>query len=163
MTEHPDDQLADGELDEADQVILRGLRATWTALDPPPAGLAERLRFGLMMDAMEAELASLTRLEPALAGVRSGALAGSTVTFTHRDFSAIVRTATGAGETVSIEGWVTAAPATGVELVLDADPPRRAVVDDTGHFQFDDVRRGLVRFTFHRPGSSVIVTPAMEV
>jgi len=163
MTEEPEEILAGGELDDTDRAVLDRLRATWTELDPPPTGLADRLRFGLMMDAMEAELASLTRLEPALAGVRSGALAGSTVTFTHRDFNAIVRTAPGAGDLVSIEGWVTAAPATGVELVVDADPPRRAVVDDTGHFQFDDVRRGLVRFTFHRPGSSVIVTPAMEV
>ena len=157
-----EEQLAAGELDAVDSAILGRLRSLLEAADPMPADLVEQLQFGLMFNAIETELASLTRLEPA--GVRSAdAAIGQSVTFTHRDFSAVVRTVATAGDTLTIEGWTTAPGGTPVELTLDGGAPAATEVDETGHFQFDGVRRGLARFTFRRPGSSAIVTPAMEV
>ncbi|HTZ42522.1 MAG TPA: hypothetical protein VMB79_01555 [Jatrophihabitans sp.] len=158
------ERLARGELDPTDAAVLERLRSLLERSDPLPADLVERLQFGLMFNAIETELASLTRLEPAAAGARStDADIGQSVTFTHRDFSAVVRTVATAGDLLTIEGWTTAAGGTPVELTLDTDAPVCTVVDETGHFQFDGVRRGLARFAFRRPGSSAIVTPAMEV
>ena len=58
------------------------MRAVYDALDPVPAGLVDRIQFGITLDALHAEIAELQR-SGELLGVRGDSTAeAQTITFT---------------------------------------------------------------------------------
>jgi ABC-type Na+ efflux pump permease subunit len=116
------DELAAGELDAQDVDTLARMAALYDRLDPVPEGLVDRIRFGITLDALHAEIADLQRSDD-LAGVRSeGAVDAQTVTFTSSSLTTMVTITPAGADRVRIDGW--AAPGGGVTVEL-------RIVDET--------------------------------
>lgn len=147
---------ADELLDATDERILNRLASLYSAIDPVPSDLLERIDFSLAVAELEADIAELTRGE--LVGVR-GEVTDS-VTFTSGSLSLMVTTVVSAHH-VRIDGWVTSA---GAEVDAVAEGVTRTVVaDEAGRFSLDDVPRGHVHFVVRREGYRPVITPSMEV
>jgi hypothetical protein len=162
------DELALGLLDEADERLLRELAAAYQAADPVPAGLVERLQFAVTLDALEAELARLQRLDAEPAGARSGdagATAAQTVTFTSASLTTMVTITPSGPDRVRIDGWVAPGGGVAVELRVVGDA-LHVVADADGRFVFDDVPRGLAQFVLRPPDPRThpaVITPSIEL
>lgn len=157
--------LAAAPLDDVDLAVLDELAAAYTAADPVPDGLVERLQFAITLDALHAEIAQLTRLDD-LVGARAEASAEvRTVTFTSQSTSTMVTITPMSGDRVRIDGWVT--DGAGIEVELRTVTARlRTTADDDGRFVFDDVARGMAQFVLRHPDESSrppVVTPALEI
>lgn len=166
---HPDDleQLATAELDATDVQILGELRALWTALDPPPPGLTERVQFAMTVAALEAEVARIVQEGAAgpAAAVRSDYEQVSTVTFASESVSAMIDIERDrAHDLRTVHGWVSESE---VEVELrERHRCRRVPVDATGRFSFEQVEPGLVHFVFRRTDGRddrPVITPAIEL
>jgi hypothetical protein len=158
------DAFAAEPIDERDVELLRKVAATYREVDPVPEGLIERLRFGITLDALHAEIASLERMD-GLIGARGGE-AGDvhSVTFTSTSLTTMVTITPAGAERVRIDGW--AAPGDGVSVELRIVGARlHATADADGRFVFDDVPRGLAQFVLRLPGSVAdppVITPSIE-
>ena len=171
MTTADDDRLALEErlaaesLDADDFALLNSLRAYYDEHDPVPDGLVGRIQFELTLDALEAEVATLTQLDLAGAGTRGAATESvRTITFTSESMTTMV-TITPDGEgSVRIDGW--AAPGAGIRVeILLADGTRETYADDDGRFVFEQVPTGLAKFALHPADgeSTTVVSPTMEL
>jgi hypothetical protein len=159
------DDLAAQPIDEQDTGALDRIAALFDRLDPVPDGLVDRIRFGITLDALHAEIAELQRNND-LAGVRSAGTAETqTVTFTSASLTVMVTISPSGAERVRIDGWV--APGGGVEVQLRlADDTRAATADPDGRFVFDDVPHGLAQFVVRQPSGvelPPVVTPSIEL
>lgn len=147
---------ADELLDATDDRILARLASLYSAIDPVPSDLLERIDFSLAVAELEADIAELTRGE--LVGVRGEST--DSVTFTSGSLSLMVTTVVSAHH-VRIDGWVTSA---GAEVDAVAEGVTRTVVaDDAGRFSIDDLPRGHVHFVVRREGYRPVITPSIEV
>ena len=167
----PDDieRLAADALDDTDEKILADLRRMWDGADPPPEGLAERIRFAMTVASLEAEVARIVQ-EGALessarsVGARSTYERASTVTFTSGSLSAMIDLESADDGRVRVNGWVSE---TAVEVELrERQDTRTSPVDATGRFGFGAVERGLVHFVFRRtddPTARPVITPTIEL
>ena len=159
-----EEQLAAEPLDREDLALLASLRAYYEEHDPVPKGLVERIQFELTLDALQAEVATLTQLDLASAGTRSAATESvRTITFTSESMTTMV-TITPDGEgSVRIDGW--AAPGAGIRVeILLADGSRETYADDDGRFVFEQLPPGLAKFALHpADGSTTVVSPTMEL
>ncbi len=160
------DELATGALDARDDLLLRQVAALYDFSDPVPAGLVERLRFGITLDALEAEIAQLQRVDPQLAGARSeGATEVQTVTFTSASLTTMITITASGADRVRLDGW--AAPGGGLLVELRIVGERRqTTADSDGRFVFADVPRGLAQFLLRAPGDTPhppVITPSMEI
>lgn len=154
-------------LDEVDHQILRHLRVIHEELDPPPADLAERMKFALTWAAVEAEVAQLQELSGV--GVRAEAAYGvtDTLTFTADSLSLMVTVTHESGSresgTVRVDGWVTDGGRL-VELRVGiARYP--ATADPNGRVVWEGVPRGRAQFLIHpvSEGARPVVTPTIEL
>ena len=157
--------LAAGAIDEQDVALLQRVAAAWTAADPVPAGLVERLEFGVTLDALHAEIAQLQRMD-GLVGARSAAGPEvQSVTFTSQHLTTMVTIAPDGPDRVRIDGWI--APGGGVEVELRTTEGRRqARADADGRFVFTDVPHGLAQFVLRAPGDPTpppVVTPSIDL
>jgi hypothetical protein len=158
------DELAAGEIDDVDLANLARVAALHDALDPVPGGLVDRIRFGITLDALHAELAELQRSGD-LAGVRGDATADAqTVTFTSASLSTMVTITATAADRVRIDGWIAPGGGVAVELRI-TDDVLSTTSDADGRFVFEDVPRGLAQFTLRAPlaGQPPVVTPSIEL
>ncbi|HKC27006.1 MAG TPA: hypothetical protein VKB75_03245 [Jatrophihabitans sp.] len=159
------DELAAGPIDEQDVDALARMAAMYNALDPVPAGLVDRIQFGITLDALHAEIAELQRGGD-LVGVRSGVDGDvQTITFTSAALTTMVTIVPTSADRVRIDGWI--APGGGIAVELRGeDATRQTVADADGRFVFDDVPHGLAQFVL-RPvdngSSGPVVTPSIEV
>ena len=169
MTDTDDDRVALEErlagepLDADDFALLNSLRAYYDEHDPVPDGLVERIQFELTLDALHAEVATLTQLDLADAGARSTETESvRTITFTSESITTMV-TLTAEGEgTVRVDGW--AAPGAGIRVeILLADGPRETHADDDGRFVFEAVPNGLAKFALHPGAGGTVVSPTIEL
>jgi hypothetical protein len=163
----PADQLGpSGTLDAADVRLLGEVAVVYDAADPVPPGLVERLRFAVTLDALEAEIAQLERLDLSIAGARADeATEVQTVTFTSASLTTMITIADTGAEHVRIDGW--AAPGAGVSVELrTSDGVQSTVADADGRFVFERVARGLAQFVLRPPDGDTrpaVVTPSMEL
>jgi len=162
------DRLAADPIDAVDEGALRQLAEIHDELDPVPPGLVERLQFTVALEALNAEVAQLQRVEPELAGARTddlGATEVQTVTFTSESLTTMITiTPSGPGE-VRVDGW--AAPGGGVSVELRVAGGRLQVTADAdGRFVFDDVPHGLAQFVLRAPRAELhppVVTPSIDL
>lgn len=160
-------ELAAGQLDDVDAANLAHIAALYGTLDPVPAGLVERIAFGITLDALHAEIAQLERSGD-LVGVRSDDVSeAQTITFTSSQLTTMITVTPLTSERVRIDGWVVPGAGVDVELRL-SDGVRHVSADEDGRFVFDDVSRGLAQFTMRHPGGSsgsaaVVVTPSITL
>jgi len=165
MTADNLDALASQPIDAQDERVLDRMAALFDRLDPVPAGLVDRITFGITLDALHAEIAELQRAGD-FAGVRStGATEAKTVTFTSASLSLMITISTTSAETSRIDGW--AAPGGGAEVELrSVGRVLTQIADTNGRFVFDDVPRGLAQFVVRQPGDeprTTVVTPTLEL
>jgi hypothetical protein len=162
------DELALELLDEVDEQLLRELAAVYQAVDPVPDGLVERLQFGVTLDALEAEVARLQRLEAEPAGARSdgaNATAAQTVTFTSASLTTMITITPAGPDRVRIDGWIAPGGGVAVELRVVGDH-LRTTADADGRFVFPDVPRGLAQFVLRPPDPQAhpaVITPSIEL
>jgi hypothetical protein len=157
------DQLAAGEIDATDDAVLAKLRGVYDALDPVPAGLVDRIAFGITLDALHAEIAQLQR-SGELAGVRGEDLTETqTITFTSAHLTTMVTVTALSADRVRVDGWV--APGAGVSVELRrVDGSQTTTADADGRFVFADVARGLAQFVLRPPEERApVITPSVEL
>jgi hypothetical protein len=159
------EELAAGRIDDEDLQTLQRAARVYDALDPVPDGLVDRIRFGITLDALEAEIAQLQRSGD-LAGVRSDdATETKTVTFTSASLTTMVTVTEISSERVRIDGWVAPGGGASVEL-RRVDGSESTIADADGRFVFADVARGLAQFVL-RPlaptGQRPVITPSVEL
>lgn len=164
-----EDEWAAGTLDGIDQRLLDQLATLHDRLDPVPEGLVDRITFGITLDALEAEIAQLQRVD-ALAGARAEATSEITsITFTSSSVTAMITVTPAAADRVRIDGWLALVDGPAADMQVEARTsagPRTTTADEDGRFVLNDVVRGFVQFVL-RPaagtdGSSVI-TPSIGV
>lgn len=129
-----------------DPQLLDRLRALWTAIDPVPADLADRVVAAVAADGLNREYALLTLVEGELGAVRGDADA-LTLQFSDGSTSILLHvTATASGRR-RVDGWVDTAAAE-IELIQGGSRVS-TTPQDTGRFVFDEVPPGMtsVRLT----------------
>jgi len=162
------DELALGLLDDLDERLLRELAAVYEAVDPVPDGLVERLQFGVTLDALEAEVARLQRLEAEPAGARSGdadATSAQTVTFTSASLTTMITITPAGPDRGRVDGWIAPGGGVAVELRVVAGQ-LHTTADADGRFVFPDVPRGLAQFVLRPPDPQAhpaVITPSIEL
>lgn len=157
------DELAADPIDDLDVSLLRHTAAVFDAVDPVPAGLVDRINFGLTLEALHAEVAELQR-SANLAGVRAEAASDVQVTFTSSSLTTMITATRTSGDRRRVDGWIAPGGPVAVEL-RGRTGTRTTVADEDGRFAFDDVASGLVQFVL-RPDDDdrhTVVTPAIEI
>lgn len=158
-------ELTAAPVDDEDVRVLRRVAAVYSAVDPVPSGLVDRITFGMTLDALHAEIAELQR-SGELIGVRSNdATEAQSVTFTSSNLTTMVTISVVSADRVRVDGW--AAPGAGLSVELRVgDDSMQTTADDDGRFVFEDVPRGLAQFLL-RPAvggaQSPVITPAIEI
>jgi hypothetical protein len=161
-----EERLAAEPLDRDDLALLNSLRAYYDEHDPVPDGLVERIQFELTLDALQAEVATLTQLDLSMSGARGASTESvRTITFTSESATTMVTISPQGEDLVRVDGW--SAPGAGirVELLL-ADGARETIADEDGRFVFDSVPTGLAKFALHLPAgaeSATVVSPTIEL
>ncbi|WP_347354410.1 carboxypeptidase regulatory-like domain-containing protein [Intrasporangium sp.] len=157
-------------IDERDLATLGQLRDLYAHVDPVPAGLGERLKFAITVQALHAEIAELT--ESALLATRgSGTHVEPTriesVTFSAPSVGLMVSVGQSEGheDLVRIDGWVTR-PGAAVEAVMQ-DRAVTANSDANGRFVVHDLPHGPIHFVIRvdpsDPRTRPVITPTIEV
>lgn len=163
----PELMLAAEQLTEADDALLASIRCLYEETDPVPDGLVERIQFEITLDALHAELATLTQLDLATSGARGASTESvRTVTFTAEAVTTMVTISPQPDGTVRVDGWV--APGAGLLVeVLLADQARRTHADDDGRFVVEDLPAGLAKFALHTTDADgaphQVVSPTIEL
>lgn len=159
--------LAAEQLGDDDEALLAALRACYEDADPVPDGLVERIQFEITLDALHAELATLTSLDLAGSGARSASTESiRTVTFTAESVTTMVTISPQTDGTVRVDGWV--APGAGLLVeVLLTDGARRTHTDEDGRFVLEDLPAGLAKFALHTTEADgsphTVVSPTIEL
>ena len=159
--------LAGEPLTEADYALLDSLQALYDETDPVPDGLVERIQFEITLDALHAELATLTQLDLAGSGARSASTESvRTITFTAETVTTMVTISPQPDGSVRVDGWV--APGAGLLVeVLLADGARRTHADDDGRFVVEGLPAGLAKFALHTTDAAgsphTVVSPTIEL
>lgn len=163
------DELASAALalDDADEALLAAIAALYTEADPVPEGLIERIQFELTLDALQAEVATLTQLDLAASGTRSASTEEvRTITFTAEAVTTLVTISPQPEGSVRVDGW--AVPGAGLEVeVLLTDGSRRTEADDDGRFVLDGLPTGLAKFVLHTLDDAgdpcTVVSPTIDL
>lgn len=159
------DDLASGAIDVQDARVLGQVASLYQTLDPVPSGLVERIRFGITLEAMHAEIAELQRGGP-LVGVRADEMTeAQTITFTSPSLTTMVTITPTSAELLRIDGWIT--PGTDVLIELRvADGVHTTTADEDGRFVLEDLPHGFAQFVIRPPagsGQPPVVTPSIEL
>lgn len=169
-THEPANDPMDDLIDERDLATIAQVRDLYAHADPVPAGLGERLKFAISVQALQAEVAEL--MDAALLATR-GSEAGveatriDSVTFAAASVSLMVSVSQGEGPEghVRIDGWVTK-PRSIIEAVL-GDRTVNARSDANGRFVVHDVPHGPIHFIIRvdpsDPDVRPVITPSIEV
>lgn len=158
-------ELARDPLDRDDVALLDHVRTAYDAVDPVPDGLVERIQFQITLDALHAEVATLTHVDLAGSGARSaGPETVRTVTFTSGSSITMVNISGEPGGTVRVDGWVVPGVGVLVEVLL-AEDSEQTSTDQDGRFVFTGLPTGFARFVLHRADAdpSRVITPSIQL
>ena len=160
-------RLAAEPLDAHDVALLEEVATLWAAADPVPEGLIERIQFELTLDALHAEVATLTQLDLAASGARSASTeAVRTVTFSAESLTAMVTITQEPDGSVRVDGWVAPGDGLLVEVLLSAET-RRTYTDADGRFVLDGLPAELAKFAIHTTDEAgdphIVISPTIEL
>lgn len=165
----PDEQearLAAEALGPEDFALINSIRASWEEHDPVPDGLVERIQFELTLDALHAEVATLTQLDLATSGARGADTeAVRTVTFTSESLVTMVTLTHQPDGSVRVDGWAAPEQESGDQLrveVLLAGSSLETYADVDGRFVFESVPTGMAKFALHL-GQHTVLSPTLEL
>lgn len=156
------DELAGQPLDATDEGILRSLGGIVAANDPVPAGLPERVKFALTVEALGAQVAEL--LEPAPVGVRASYEPITTVTFSGEQVTVLLTLDSDRRPRRRITGWLSTPQVT--VRVHGPDGEVGAELDEDGRFEVEFSRAGLVHLVIQQttePRSQPLITPPIQI
>jgi hypothetical protein len=149
-------------LDGADHALLDEIADLYSAVDPVPAGLAERIRFAVSLDEIDVEMLRLVQETTLAAGARG---AGRIFTFAGRAVTLTVRIVGLNGETVRLDGWL--APPAAYRITLRAQHGHAdRTADEDGRFVFEETRAGLAQLVVRladgaQQAANALATPAV--
>lgn len=139
---------ADEALDDLDASILGRVRDVYTAVDPMPDNLVERIRFAIKLEDVDVEVCRLREELGLLTGVR-GDESGRTVTFEAESLTVMV-TIGDDGPAVRLDGWM-APPGRWAVEVRTSGGPVGTTTDEQGRFVLDGLPHGLAQIVVSRP------------
>lgn len=151
-------------VDDLDARVLARLADVWSAVDPPPSDLVDRVVFDVAVAEVQREAALVLRQagRHAGTGLRSGDEDTCTVTFTSRDRTIMVQISPSGRRRGRLDGWIDPPGPSRVRLRVGR-VDREAPVSGTGRFHVDDLAGGTMRLTLlDDDGSPVAMTPAFE-
>jgi hypothetical protein len=158
-------EAADAPLDDVDEAVLTGLAATYTAVDPPPSDLDDRVAFAVAPQHgdLDVEVAPLT--EDLLVGAGTSA-AGQprTLTFDCPALTVMVTVVAVPGDQRRLDGWLAPAGMLVVDVRAGSSDTvtHTVTADSTGRFVVESVPRGLAQLTVHLARSARrVITPAV--
>lgn len=159
--------LAGAELDGSDEALLAAIADLYGDADPVPDGLVERIQFEITLDALRAEVATLTQLDLTVSGARSASTeAARTITFSAESVTTMVTITRQPDGVVRVDGWAVPGSGVGVEVLL-ADGSRRTDADEDGRFVFDGLPTGLAKLAVHTVDAAgaphTVVSPTIEL
>lgn len=158
----------DQPLDDVDFGILAELNELLVAADPPPPGLAERVKFEVSWAALKAEVAQLQASEPV--GVRAEQTYASTdtVTFSSSRVNLMIRVSREPASAqrqsmVRVDGWLTGRGRQ-VDLLVDGQT-FTAQADSTGRIVWAKVPAGMAKFLIHvdPADGQPVITPVVQM
>jgi hypothetical protein len=157
-------ELAAQPLDDRDVAILDQIATAYSAADPVPEGLVERLQFAMTLDALDAEIARLTRMDDLVGARAEAASEVQTITFTSQSLTTMITITPSGADRVRVDGWVADGAAVDIELRTEASR-LHVQADEDGRFVFEDVPRGMAQFVLRRPDADLpwVITPAIEI
>ena len=166
-----DDELVGAEpMDRADLRILADLLAIYETVDPMPEMLPELVLFGLGVQDLDAEFASLVDSELSVsgaAGTRSVEHARR-VTFASDSLTVMVVVNPQLDGSVRLDGWAAPGGRLHAELRV-GESTLSAECDESGRFVFDGVPSGPAQLVLHPTPDSdpsltlAVVTPAVHL
>lgn len=151
--------------------LLVAIKRMYSELDPPPAGLTERVLVALAVDDLDLEYELLTMVHRSqqLAGVRSGDDQKLVMEFTAPGVTVMLRISPVDAGHRRIDGWVTRtadAKADAPELTASLwqeNGTHTAPVGAHGRFEFASVPRGLTRLDLAADSDSAFRTTLFEI
>lgn len=157
--------LAAEPIDQADLALLDRIKDMFSAADPMPADLPERIKFALALRDLEVEVARLSAVEPLPELAVRGPEQSRLVTFDSDSLTIMIRVDSNQDGTARVDGWLAPAQRRTIELRTSADTLTETA-DDGGRFSFAKVPRGsaqiLVRAELGPPGTGQpVVTPTL--
>ncbi|WP_336923939.1 hypothetical protein [Aquipuribacter sp. SD81] len=155
-----------------DADLLVGLRDMWERLDPPPPGLAGRVRFALEVEHLTRDLdVELMRLQQeSLVGAGGRGDDVRTVTFGSRTLTVMLAISDVDGG-FRVDGWVAPGGRRSVE-VRTSEGSTQQQCDETGRFTLERVPPGHLQLVLASTGSdgadggrvaTGVVTPALTL
>jgi hypothetical protein len=154
----------DDVLDERDAAILSEVSRLYTALDPVPDGLVERVRFAMALEEVHAEVSRLQRETQPLAALARGDETTRTITFESTSLTIMINVSEGEDDDVRVDGWL-APPGTHRVSLRLTDRRLDGTADRQGRFVFDRVPRGLAQLIVRTDGLSgtekTVATPSV--
>ncbi len=152
--------------------LLVAINRMYSELDPPPAGLTERVLAALAVDDLDLEYELLTMVHRSqqLAGVRGGDDQKLVLEFTAVGMTVMLRISPVDAGHRRIDGWVTrTADGTGGEAteltasLWQEQATYTAQVGSHGRFEFAGVPRGLTRLDLLATADSAFRTTLFEI
>lgn len=134
---------APGFLDDIDLGILDEIEGLYTAADPLPAGLVDRVRFALALEEVNAEVLRLQE-ENELVAAR-GDESGRIITFSNSSLSVMIRVVGVTDDSVRVDGWL-APPAAHRVTARIEQGQLEVTADDQGRFVFEQMPTGMTQF-----------------
>ncbi len=153
---------SDEPLDAVDDGVLRRLGGLLGALDGPPEGFTERMRFAVAARGLADELARLTEAAPVSA--RGQDRPARTWTFEAASLTILVTAEPTRDGTTRVDGWLAPAGQRTVRLRQADGAVQETVADELGRFGYPGVPRGLVQVVVVGSDEGAgVVTPTFEL
>ncbi|MEU0521686.1 hypothetical protein [Streptosporangium sp. NPDC006007] len=162
---NPSDEHEPPQTGTEESLLLDEIQRMYSAVDPVPATLVERLQFALDLESHEIEVLRPYEEVGLAAGVRGGEEA-RTITFDSDDLTIMISVSAQNTQTVRLDGWL-APPSDHVVELRTSEGPITVRADAQGRFVLDAVPLGLaqlvVRQALDDPRESRIlaVTPSI--
>jgi hypothetical protein len=129
-------------LDEIDYGILAGIHELWTAIDPIPPTLVERIRFAVELEDVDVEVMRVLEQQELVAA--RGDETTRLITFDSESLTIMVNVRPNKNGTIRLDGWLTPPASHPIEL-RTSDGPMMTTSDDGGRFVVDDVPHGMTQ------------------